>query len=136
MILGFGTTETTFEQAFAADIYRVIREANKGEEIAAVEAFAERHNAESDAEDKKPRGECKQRYTSVYCWTTEPKYFGFNVAIRFIHVNRDHPFSPDGVAALGTKGILAISRRDGANYFRNDSTVASPDEVSQWLKYE
>ena len=136
MILGFGTTETTFEQAFAADLYRVISEANKGEEIAAAEAFIKRHDEMCDVEDKKPRGECKQRYAAVICSITERNYFGFNIFMRFVHVNRDHPMSPDGWASLTAKGILMIDTVYGANYFKLDSAIASPDEVSQWLKYE
>ena len=37
-------------------------------------------------------------------------------------------------AIRGKRGQRLL--RDGANYFRIDSTVASTDEVSQWLKYD
>ena len=134
MILGFGTTETTFEHTFAADLYRVISEAKKGYEILDADAFVERHNVESDAEDKKPRGECKQRYATVYCLVKEHRY-GFKIFLDFIHCNRDHPFSPDG-AVIESSGLLLIGTRSGASYIRKELVIASPDQVSQWLKYD
>jgi hypothetical protein len=85
IILGFGCIEVQVR----AEITAAAREAVANGRT--VESVLAKWNELARVYDKQPRGVAPERYTSA-------SYFGGK--LHFTHINREHPFSPDGWAGL------------------------------------
>jgi len=89
IVLGFGSVEQHTEReiinAFAAGGPEALKT----------------WNAVADVYDKLPRGTAPQRYSRV---------FYYDGRLHFHHVNREHPFSPDGWALLQTERSVHIKK--------------------------
>lgn len=79
IILGFGS----IEEQVRAEVKKALHEEG-------VEAL-KRWNDKADEYDKLPRESAPERYTRIYFYDN---------TIHFHHINRQHPFSPDGWALL------------------------------------
>ena len=85
VVLGFGSTETAEEARIIAACGAAISEGRS------VDSVLNELNRAANRYDDLPRGEAPQRYTRAY---------HFDDALHFHHINREHPFSPDGWALL------------------------------------
>ena len=85
IILGFGSRERQVQQDVKQAVMDGVR---AGRDVGDI---LQKWNDEADAYDKCAQEAAPERYTSIW-------YYGD--ALHFHHVNRRHPFSPDGWAAL------------------------------------
>lgn len=99
MIIGFGTTEVETAR-------QIIMECLKGEP----RVIQARH--EEDANNHKGNPNPPERYTTFYLNRHEI-YPGYTIiTFRMLHINRRHPFSPDGWACLNTRWIGTKEEKD------------------------
>jgi len=85
LALGFGCNETS-EREKIKNI--ALSAAMRGEKI---DDALKEWNVKANEYDKLPRDKVPERYTRVYV---------YGGAFHFSHINRRHPFSPDGWAML------------------------------------
>lgn len=89
IILGFGSIEDSLEE----DILSRLRRGESGEDIS-------KHSHEiADVNDKMNRTSAPERYSRV--WVHVP--MDGQIGVHFLHINRRHPFAPDGWASLSTE---------------------------------
>lgn len=72
-----------------------------------VEEILGQWNDAADRYDKMPRGTAPERYTTVHYYDQE---------LHFLHINRNHPFSPDGWAAwevVEPFGVAEVAVQEG-----------------------
>jgi len=84
VILGFGRQEEQERHKIKQALHDGTGSGASAEEILG------RWNQAADTYDKMPRADAPERYTSVHY---------YDGTLHFFHVNRNHPFSPDGWAA-------------------------------------
>jgi len=84
IIFGFGSTE----EKVRTKVKEAILGMSTDEEI---DDFIKRWNEDADKFDKMPKDTAPERYTRL---------FFYDEKIHFHHINRRHPFSPDGCALL------------------------------------
>ena len=77
IVLGFGSTEE--------------QERSRIKEHLATKGETKEWNDRADKYDKMPKDEAPERYTRFYI---------YDESIKFHHINRRHPFSPDGWALM------------------------------------
>jgi len=77
IVLGFGSTEA--------------EERIKIKEYLSIHGETDEWNKKADIYDKMPQEEAPERYTKFYILDNK---------IKFYHINRRHPFSPDGWALM------------------------------------
>ena len=85
LALGFGCIEVEERDKIKRHLLAALL---RGESASAV---SKAWNAEREKYDKMSRREAPERYTTFYV---------YDDAIHFCHINRRHPFSPDGWALL------------------------------------
>jgi len=85
VVLGFGRIEEAEQQAIKSAITTGVEEGKSIDDV------LEEWNSKADEYDAMPRGVAPQRYTRVYY---------FDNRLRYHHINREHPMSPDGWALL------------------------------------
>lgn len=85
IIFGFGVTEEGVRAAVKNALISALLEKKD------VATVLRQWNDKADEYDKMPRGTAPERYTRIYFYEN---------AIHFHHINREHPFSPDGWALL------------------------------------
>jgi len=83
IILGFGSIEER--------VRHQVKDALRGMSEDEVHRWIEQWNQSADKYDVMPRDKAPERYTRI---------FFFDDILRFHHINRRHPFSPDGWAVL------------------------------------
>ncbi len=88
-VLGFGSTEIQVED----DVVNALIAARPTTHEA-LHNVLRPWNTKAKENDALPRGEAPERYTSIYFYED---------MLHFHHVNRNHPFSPDGWALLQTE---------------------------------
>ena len=118
MMLGFGVGEEQRERELAGAIA-----------LEGMKAVESRLHDEAARYKRMGRNEAPERYTEIYATDYSPSDGKTITEIVFHHINRRHPFSPDGWALMGTRGVLVI---DGGNwtYFKADASgaVSAPEE--------
>lgn len=90
VILGFGSVEVIEQERIKAALIAGALHELPPEEI------VKEWNDRADRYDLLSREEVPARYTRVWCYDL-PR------SLKFLHVNRRHPFSPDGWAALNVE---------------------------------
>jgi len=85
IILGFGHVEGGERTKIRAAL---LDHAKCGRTVSDILAI---WNDKADEYDDLPRGEAPERYTRIFCYGGK---------LHFHHINRNHPFSPDGWALL------------------------------------
>jgi hypothetical protein len=121
VILGFGTTEKEYEHtvinAISSWLVDALRESEDGfiteEKKKEIELYVGNLGKESRIESEKHDKEDTPpaRYSSFYSTCT----FGVCdvvIVLKFYHINRQHPFSPDGWALLVEKNFVHVSTTD------------------------
>lgn len=121
IIIGFGSTETSFEAAeeaaFAQAVEELYRESGDAyfsqETIAKAGKWLDKRAAEYRSKDAAYRvaSDFPERYSSYY-----PHVLGdashVVAVITFHHTNRRHPMSPDGWALMATKKCFCVRASD------------------------
>jgi hypothetical protein len=97
IVLGFGCLEEQERQRIKQ---AVIDGASCGKSISDV---LEKWNTAAKTYDAMPRETAPERYTSAYY---------YEVALHYNHINRRHPFSPDGWACLSVTEPIVVVRED------------------------
>lgn len=85
IVLGFGSTEAQKEKLIRKEVLKALLFNDD------VQSVAKKWKSQAEIYDKMPREEAPERYTYFYFYDN---------AIHFHHINRRHPFSPDGWALL------------------------------------
>lgn len=114
MIIGFGSIEVATAQSIIEECHEAMTE----DGIQGVEKIKAKYAADEERYKVMGRDEAPERYTYFwfsYCEKYEGRYF---IEFTMHHVNRRHPFSPDGWALLITKWILGVDPNDGKTIYR------------------
>lgn len=122
MIIGFGKTETEFEEAeeraikaFAQDLYSYEAESYVGDEFAekVLTWCQERGSAlKQKAEEYKTAPTFPERYSTYWARATVGSS-DLVIILSFLHYNRRHALSPDGWAVMSTQRLVHLSTIDG-----------------------
>lgn len=114
MILGFGTTETEMEQYEGERVLAFLKEQGprdffRDEDVAAVDAFLKQRSQElrSIADENKVSANPPGRYSTFWA-SVLANASNLVVIFNFMHINRRHPFSPDGWASLSNRYVHVI----------------------------
>ena len=103
VILGFGDSETKTARKIIQECLSAIKKA-KGELPAnVIKPVEKKYHKTSDEYDKMSRSNAPERYSRFWAYES-----GGYIKFTFHHINRRHPFSPDGWALLKTNWILDI----------------------------
>ena len=97
IILGFGCTE---EQIRAEVKNMLVGAILRGDSVNSV---LKKWNDQADIFDKQPRGVAPERYTRIWYYDNK---------LHFHHINRTHPFSPDGWALLQIEEDFGKEEKD------------------------
>ncbi len=97
IILGFGCVE----EQVGRDVKNALVEGLANGQTA--DSVLSKWNSKADEYDKLPRETAPERYTRVW---------HYDDALHFHHINRQHPFSPDGWACLVVVEPFFIAARD------------------------
>lgn len=115
VVLGFGDTELENARSIIDQCIALIKE---GQPVyRAVESVRLTYNEKKEKNDKLTRTESPQRYTYFYFFYNEIFEGKYNVEFTFHHINRNHPFSPDGWALWVTNWILGFDE-DGFRIYK------------------
>jgi len=87
IVLGFGSTEEMVRE----EVKKALAENGIG--------VLEKWNSKAEEYDKLPREKTPERYTKIYYYDN---------TLTFMHINRRHPFSPDGWAMMEIKEPFEI----------------------------
>lgn len=123
MILGFGKTETDAARAILAECAEALKlDESEGDwvgvgEGAKIGAIQKKYAEEGARFGKLSRQDAPERYS--YFWAIPHKLYKGEYFVTFTihHINRNHPFSPDGWASLVTRWVLHIDPHDGATIY-------------------
>ncbi len=99
IILGFGNSETKTARTIIQECLAGIKKTGHN----AIKPIEKKNHKTCDEYDKMNRSNAPERYSRF--WAFESGGF---VKFSFHHINRRHPFSPDGWALLKTAWILDI----------------------------
>lgn len=104
MIFGFGS----IEREEALSIIRECKEAMKSESVDGLEVVQAHYKKLEASYKRMSRDEAPERYS--YFFARPHRIYEGKAIIEFTfhHINRRHPFSPDGWALLVTNWILSI----------------------------
>jgi len=110
MILGFGCQEETTAINIIEECIAVkAKDKNKFE--SEVKNIHKKYYNLQEEYSKLDRNKAPERYS--YFWHSIYEiYRGYIITFKFSHINRQHPFSPDGWAMLKTRWIAQILFED------------------------
>lgn len=117
MILGFGSQE----EKTAIDIINECAEVLTGKEEYNKKQLDKIKSKYSEIEEKykkMSRNDVPERYSYFYYNYYEMYTGNIIVKFKFHHINRQHPFSPDGWALLQTQWIFTRDEFDGDGIFK------------------
>ena len=107
MILGFGVTETTTARNIINECLIAIKENKDEHPLEIIETIREKYNDAYEANGEMNRSESPQRYSCFWVYES-----GECLLFNFHHINRRHPFSPDGWAMMKAQWVLNIKTGD------------------------
>jgi len=120
MIIGFGKTETDFENALEEKLFEIVEKEYDCEHDMFSDGFIERmkkavngwaKESQDKADEYKTAENYPSRYTQFWAYTLgDCNYCVF--VITFHHINRRHGLSPDGWALMRTEKAFAVSVQD------------------------
>lgn len=122
MILGFGKTEVDAAHTILTECVEAMQN-NLNNESWAVNKVAQCYMKAAEEYKTISRNCVPERYCYFFpfLWRLyEGKYF---VEIAIHHINRNHPFSPDGWAMLKSSWILSYSSVDGSEFYQQIEAI-------------
>lgn len=122
MILGFGS----IEKENANQIISECSAALKADSLRGIATVQEKYRAEGEKFKNMTREEAPERYSYFWAMCHEVYSGRFFVEFTIHHINRRHPFSPDGWALLVTKWVLSVDTAVWGNGFTDEETIFGP----------
>lgn len=107
MILGFGSTEVETAIEIIRECVEAAQKAPVRGRDEAIKLIQQRYNELADQYKSMSRNEAPERYTTFHFFYSEALIRQI-IEFSMIHINRRHPFSPDGWAALTSKWVAII----------------------------
>ena len=112
VILGFGRTEIEEAKRIINECLTGIKGKSLEEAKQILDEIRDTYLAKDQEFSKLSRSEAPERYSHFYYSMYSPYEGKIIVMFVFQHVNRRHPFSPDGWAALDTRWMGIIDPVD------------------------
>ena len=114
MPIGFGKTEEQTAINICKEIIRIVREHQPVQDEdklkKAFKNFMEEYNKSAKKYNNLPSDEVPQRYTEIIYITLHNIYSQKQIIkLSLCQINRQHPFSPDGTAAIFPEWIIIVT---------------------------